>query len=63
MGWCIGKAKGHNQILIESVSGGKGRLGDITWSDLNLVITRTEINLGEHSGSSQLIKQDINAGK
>jgi hypothetical protein len=29
--------------------------------NLNLVIARAEINLGEHMGSSLLIKQDVNA--
>jgi hypothetical protein len=36
-------------------------LGDIFITDLNLVIVGAEINLGEHLGSRQLIKQDVNA--
>jgi hypothetical protein len=47
----IGKAKRHNQILIESISGREGRLWYVRWLDFYLMVTRTKINLGENPGS------------
>jgi hypothetical protein len=44
----IGQTKGHHQILIETVSGGESSLRDIFFIDLNLMIARTEVNLGEN---------------
>jgi hypothetical protein len=29
--WCISKTKGHNQIFIESISGGESCFWNITW--------------------------------
>ena len=48
---CIGKAKRHHQIIIESISGREGRLRYITWLDFDLMVTGTEINLREDFGS------------
>jgi hypothetical protein len=31
---CIGKIKGHNQIFIESISGGESYFWNITWPNL-----------------------------
>ena len=36
MRWGIGQLKRHDQILIESIFGREGRLGDILSSDLDL---------------------------
>jgi hypothetical protein len=58
---CICQPKRHDKILIKPISHRKSHLGDIFITDLNLVITGVEINLGEYLGSLQLIKQDINA--
>jgi hypothetical protein len=48
---CIGKAKGHNQIFIESISGGESCFWNITWSNLYLMIPRAKVNFGEYLGS------------
>jgi hypothetical protein len=48
-------------MLIKHVSYRESHLGDIFITDLNLMIVRVEINLGEHLDSRQLIKQDIDA--
>jgi hypothetical protein len=58
---CICQPKRHNKILIKPVSRRESRLGVIFIADLNLMIARAEIDLGEHLGSCQLIKQDIDA--
>jgi hypothetical protein len=49
--WRICQPKRHDKILIESVSHSESGLGDIIGTDLNLVISEAEINLGEHLGS------------
>jgi hypothetical protein len=48
---CIGKTKGHNQIFIESISGGESYFGNITWPNLDLMISRAKVNFGEYFGS------------
>jgi hypothetical protein len=42
---------------------GEGSLRNITRLNFSLMITRPKINFGEDLGSSQLIKQHVNAGK
>jgi hypothetical protein len=58
---CIHQSKRHDKILIKSVSRRESYLGDIFITNFNLKIARTEINLGKHLGSLQLIKQDVDA--
>jgi hypothetical protein len=59
----IGQPKGHYQIFIETVSGGQSSLWDIFFTDLDLMIARTKVNLPENLWSNQLIEQKINEGK
>jgi hypothetical protein len=47
----IGQPKGHDKILIQTISHREGRLGYIFGMNLDLVIARVKINLGEHLGS------------
>jgi hypothetical protein len=47
----IGKIKGHNQIFIESISGGESCFQNITWPNLYLMIPRVKVNFGEYFGS------------
>jgi hypothetical protein len=49
--WGIGKAKRHDQIFIESISGGKCRFWNVTQPDLDLMIPGAEVNLREYPGS------------
>jgi hypothetical protein len=49
--WCIGKTKGHNQIFIESISGGESCFQNITWPNLYLMIPKAKVNFGEYLGS------------
>jgi hypothetical protein len=41
----IGQTKSHHQILIETVSGGESSLWNIFFTDLDLMIARTKVNL------------------
>jgi hypothetical protein len=41
----IGESKRHNQILIQLIPGGEGSLRDVFWTDLDLMVTRMEIDL------------------
>jgi hypothetical protein len=49
--WRICQSKGHAEILNETISCSEGCLGYIFSTNLDLVIARAEINLGEHLGS------------
>jgi hypothetical protein len=59
----IGESKRYNQILVQLVPGGEGSLRDIFQTDLDLMITRTEINLGKDSCTDKLIKENVDAGQ
>jgi hypothetical protein len=59
----IGESKRHNQILVQPVPGREGSLRNIFWMDLNLMITRTEIDLGKDSCTDKLIKENVDAGQ
>jgi hypothetical protein len=59
----IGQTKRHHQILIKTVSGGQSSLWDIFFTDLNLRIARTKVNLQKGLCSNQLIEQEINVGQ
>jgi hypothetical protein len=48
---CVGQPKSHYLILIEAVSSGEGYLRYIFGTNLDLMISRVEINLGEHLSS------------
>jgi hypothetical protein len=48
---CIRQPKGHDRILIETISRREGHLGYIFGTNLDLVIVGAEINFGEHLGS------------
>jgi predicted oxidoreductase len=63
VGWGICETKGHHQELIETITGGESSFRNVTRWNFDLMLTRTEIDLGENSGSSQLIKQNIDSRK
>jgi hypothetical protein len=48
---CIRQPKGHDKILIETISCSEDCLGYIFVTNLDLVIARAEINFVEHLGS------------
>jgi hypothetical protein len=47
----IDQSKRRNQIFIKTISGRESHLRDIFFTDLDLIITRLKINLGEHLSS------------
>jgi hypothetical protein len=55
----IGQAKGHNKILIKTVSCTESCFWNIFQMDFNLMVTRPQINLGKDFSFRQLIKQDV----
>jgi hypothetical protein len=59
----IGESKRHNQILIQFIPGGEGSLRDVFQMDLDLMVTRTEIDLREDLRTGMLIKKDVDAGQ
>jgi hypothetical protein len=58
----IGQTKGHHEILIETLLGGKSSLSDIFFTDLDLMIARMKFNLQENMRSNELTDQEINVG-
>jgi hypothetical protein len=59
----IGESKRHNQILVQPVPGGEGSLRNIFRIDLDLMITRMEIDLGKDFSTDKLIKENVDAGQ
>jgi hypothetical protein len=58
----IGESKRHNQILVQPIPGREGSLRNIFHTDLDLMITRTEIDLGKDSCTGKLIKENVDVG-
>src|SRR3954467_9257471 len=56
----IGYPEWHNQELVMTVSRPKSSLRYIRTLNPNLMISRPEVNLREHTGSFQLIQEVIN---
>jgi hypothetical protein len=63
VGWGIRETKGHHQELVKTITSGESGFRNVTRSNLDLMITRTKVDLGENFGSSQLIKKNIDSGK
>jgi hypothetical protein len=57
----ISESKRHNQILVQPVPGKDDSLRDIFWADLDLMITRMEIDLGKDSYTGRLIEENVDA--
>jgi hypothetical protein len=55
----IGESKRHNQVLIQPVPGRECSLRNVFWTDLDLMITRTKIDLS----TGKLIKENVDAGQ
>jgi hypothetical protein len=63
VGWGICETKGHHQEFVKTITSGVSSFRNVTRSNFDLMITRMKIDLGENSGSSQLIKKNIDSGK
>jgi hypothetical protein len=59
----IGESKRHNQILVQLVPSGEGSLRNIFRTDLDLMITRMEIDLEKDFNTGKLIKENVDAGQ
>jgi hypothetical protein len=57
----IGESKWHNQILIQPVPDRESGFSNIFRADLDLMITRTEIDFGKDSCTDKLIKDNVDA--
>ena len=54
--WCIGKPKGHHKKFLMPIPSTNGSLRNVFPFDLQLVVPRFEVNLGEALGTHQLVK-------
>src|ERR1041385_7698828 len=61
--WGIGKSEGHHSVLEQTIACREGCLGDVRLTDLQLVVSGPQINLGEDSGSVQLVEQILDLGE
>ena len=59
----IGQPERHHGVFKQSVSSDEGCLQDVCLSHLQLVITGAKVNLGEDTGSTELIKKILNLGQ
>jgi hypothetical protein len=57
----IGEPKRHNQILVQLIPSGEGSLRDVIRTDLDLMITRTKIDLRKDFCTGKLIKKNVDA--
>jgi hypothetical protein len=63
VGWGICETKGHYQELVKTIMSGESDFRNVTRSNLDLIVTRMKVDLGENFGSSQLIKKNIDSRK
>jgi hypothetical protein len=63
VGRFISESEGHDQELVKTIMSGESGFRIVAWSNLDLVVARTKIDLRENFGTSQLIKQNINSRK
>ena len=57
--WRISETERHDDILVETITSNEGRLWYVLLPYLNLVITLSQIHLGEDGCTTQLIDQII----
>jgi hypothetical protein len=63
VGWGIRETKRHYQEVVKTITSGESGFRNVTRSNLDLMVTRTKVDLGENFGSRQLIKENIDSGK
>jgi hypothetical protein len=59
----ISESEGHDQELLKTITSGKSGFRNVAWSNLDLVVARTKIDLREDFGISQLIEKNIDSRK
>ena len=59
----IDKAERHDNIFIRTIACSECCLGDILFTNANLMITHTEVKLGENLGTFKLHEKLIDVGK
>jgi hypothetical protein len=59
----IGDSKRYNQILIQPILGRECSPGNVFRTNLDLIITRMKIDLGEEFSTGKLIKKNVDAGQ
>jgi hypothetical protein len=57
----IDESKQHNQILIQTVFGGESSLENVFWANLDLMITRTKIDIRKDFCTDKFIEKNIDA--
>jgi hypothetical protein len=63
VGGSISESKRHDQELVKTITSGKSGFRNVARSNLDLVVTRTKIDLREDFGTSQLIEKNIDSRK
>jgi hypothetical protein len=60
VGWCISQFKRHHHILVRTIPQNECSLQKVTFSYLQLILSRSKINFREHTCTMELIKKIIN---
>jgi hypothetical protein len=63
IGGGISESERHYQELVKTIRSGKSGFRNIARSNLDLVVARTNVDLREDFGTSQLIKKNIDSRK
>jgi hypothetical protein len=63
VGGSISEPERHDQELVKTITSGKSGFRNVAMSNLDLVVARTKVDLREDSGTSQLIKKNIDSRK
>ena len=59
----IDKAERHDSVFIGTIACSKCCLGDVLFTNVNLMITHTEVKLGEYLSTFELFEKLIDVGK
>jgi hypothetical protein len=60
VGQDFNQSKIHHCLIVRTIPQNEGRRRNVTFSYLHLILSRSKIDLGEHTRTTMLIKQIIN---
>jgi hypothetical protein len=55
-GWCFSQSKIHHRILVQTVPQNEGSLRKVTFLYLQEILSRSKIDLREHTCTTKLLK-------
>src|SRR3954468_2502477 len=58
----VGETEWHHLVLVVAIAGAEGGLLDIILVDSDLVVTPTQVDLGEHLGTKEPVSEVVDEG-